>query len=203
MKGYIPKHAFVHLWKQAAWCSWCSERISWKEKVFFVRWQYVWDFFCLFIVRVFFQSSDFSIGCLLTNSPRKRCALFFVPRSNLVYLIELLIWLNRELDFLSYHYKRKRGTGGERAGIMRTDVTFKLEKKNHLSLCRLPWRLLDKDWLSSIPHPTPPWHPPLHRNEWEPPDKKVDTRKYRAEPKSIFEYEPGKSSVLKLERTVC
>uniref|UniRef100_A0A3P8QJX1 SH3 domain-containing protein n=1 Tax=Astatotilapia calliptera TaxID=8154 RepID=A0A3P8QJX1_ASTCA len=38
-------------------------------------------------------------------------------------------------------------------------------------------------------------------NEWEPPDKKVDTRKYRAEPKSIFEYEPGKSSVLKLERT--
>uniref|UniRef100_A0A8D3APQ0 Sorbin and SH3 domain containing 1 n=1 Tax=Scophthalmus maximus TaxID=52904 RepID=A0A8D3APQ0_SCOMX len=39
------------------------------------------------------------------------------------------------------------------------------------------------------------------KNEWEPPDKKVDTRKYRAEPKSIFEYEPGKSSVLKLERT--
>ncbi|MEQ2203814.1 Sorbin and SH3 domain-containing protein 1, partial [Xenoophorus captivus] len=38
-------------------------------------------------------------------------------------------------------------------------------------------------------------------NEWEPPDKKVDTRKYRAEPRSIFEYEPGKSSVLKLERT--
>ncbi|XP_067277806.1 sorbin and SH3 domain-containing protein 1 isoform X2 [Pseudorasbora parva] len=38
------------------------------------------------------------------------------------------------------------------------------------------------------------------RNEWEPPDKKVDTRKYRAEPKSIFEYEPGKSSVLKRER---
>ncbi|XP_068182826.1 sorbin and SH3 domain-containing protein 1 isoform X4 [Antennarius striatus] len=43
--------------------------------------------------------------------------------------------------------------------------------------------------------------PPPKRNEWEPPDKKVDTRKYRAEPKSIFEYEPGKSSVLKLERT--
>uniref|UniRef100_A0A8C6SDA4 Sorbin and SH3 domain containing 1 n=1 Tax=Neogobius melanostomus TaxID=47308 RepID=A0A8C6SDA4_9GOBI len=40
-----------------------------------------------------------------------------------------------------------------------------------------------------------------HLNEWQPPDKKVDTRKYRAEPKSIFEYEPGKSSVLKLERT--
>ncbi|KAG7511955.1 sorbin and SH3 domain-containing 1 isoform X1 [Solea senegalensis] len=43
--------------------------------------------------------------------------------------------------------------------------------------------------------------PSVKRNEWEPPDKKVDTRKYRAEPKSIFEYEPGKSSVLKLERT--
>lgn len=43
--------------------------------------------------------------------------------------------------------------------------------------------------------------PSAKRNEWEPPDIKVDTRKYRAEPKSIFEYEPGKSSVLKLERT--
>uniref|UniRef100_A0A1A7YNG1 Sorbin and SH3 domain containing 1 n=1 Tax=Iconisemion striatum TaxID=60296 RepID=A0A1A7YNG1_9TELE len=43
--------------------------------------------------------------------------------------------------------------------------------------------------------------PAAKRNEWEPPDKKVDTRKYRAEPRSIFEYEPGKSSVLKLERT--
>uniref|UniRef100_A0A7N8WRC5 Sorbin and SH3 domain-containing protein 1-like n=1 Tax=Mastacembelus armatus TaxID=205130 RepID=A0A7N8WRC5_9TELE len=42
---------------------------------------------------------------------------------------------------------------------------------------------------------------PSTKSEWEPPDKKVDTRKYRAEPKSIFEYEPGKSSVLKLERT--
>ncbi|XP_055018570.1 LOW QUALITY PROTEIN: sorbin and SH3 domain-containing protein 1 [Boleophthalmus pectinirostris] len=42
---------------------------------------------------------------------------------------------------------------------------------------------------------------PTKRNEWQPPDKKVDTRKYRAEPKSIFDYEPGKSSVLKLERT--
>uniref|UniRef100_A0A8B9LNR0 Sorbin and SH3 domain-containing protein 1-like n=1 Tax=Astyanax mexicanus TaxID=7994 RepID=A0A8B9LNR0_ASTMX len=38
------------------------------------------------------------------------------------------------------------------------------------------------------------------RNEWEPPDKKVDTRKYRAEPRSIFDYEPGKSSVLRVER---
>uniref|UniRef100_A0A669DXD3 Sorbin and SH3 domain containing 1 n=1 Tax=Oreochromis niloticus TaxID=8128 RepID=A0A669DXD3_ORENI len=38
--------------------------------------------------------------------------------------------------------------------------------------------------------------PSAKRNEWEPPDIKVDTRKYRAEPKSIFEYEPGKSSVL-------
>ncbi|KAK7929486.1 hypothetical protein WMY93_005881 [Mugilogobius chulae] len=38
------------------------------------------------------------------------------------------------------------------------------------------------------------------RNEWGPPDRKVDTRKYRAEPKSIFEYEPGKSSILEQER---
>ncbi|PNI82227.1 SORBS1 isoform 8 [Pan troglodytes] len=38
------------------------------------------------------------------------------------------------------------------------------------------------------------------RNDWEPPDKKVDTRKYRAEPKSIYEYQPGKSSVLTNEK---
>ncbi|XP_029418929.1 sorbin and SH3 domain-containing protein 1 isoform X8 [Nannospalax galili] len=38
------------------------------------------------------------------------------------------------------------------------------------------------------------------RNAWEPPDKKVDTRKYRAEPKSIYEYQPGKSSVLTNEK---
>ncbi|XP_058882544.1 sorbin and SH3 domain-containing protein 1 isoform X5 [Acipenser ruthenus] len=42
--------------------------------------------------------------------------------------------------------------------------------------------------------------PTTERNDWEPPDKKVDTRKYRAEPKSIFEYEPGKSSVLRQEK---
>ncbi|XP_072293670.1 sorbin and SH3 domain-containing protein 1 isoform X6 [Eucyclogobius newberryi] len=52
--------------------------------------------------------------------------------------------------------------------------------------------------------PVPTRSSSLHqtkRNEWQPPDKKVDTRKYRAEPKSIFDYEPGKSSVLKLEKT--
>ncbi|XP_078202237.1 sorbin and SH3 domain-containing protein 1 isoform X11 [Callithrix jacchus] len=38
------------------------------------------------------------------------------------------------------------------------------------------------------------------RNDWEPPDKKVDTRKYRAEPKSIYDYQPGKSSVLSNEK---
>ncbi|XP_032986407.1 sorbin and SH3 domain-containing protein 1 isoform X49 [Rhinolophus ferrumequinum] len=38
------------------------------------------------------------------------------------------------------------------------------------------------------------------RNDWEPPDKKVDTRKYRAEPKSIYEYQPGRSSVLTNEK---
>ncbi|XP_055775638.1 sorbin and SH3 domain-containing protein 1 isoform X4 [Salvelinus fontinalis] len=57
------------------------------------------------------------------------------------------------------------------------------------------------DHRSSMPVPTRSSSLfPSKRNEWEPPDKKVDTRKYRAEPKSIFEYEPGKSSVLKLER---
>ncbi|XP_051505974.1 sorbin and SH3 domain-containing protein 2-like [Myxocyprinus asiaticus] len=37
-------------------------------------------------------------------------------------------------------------------------------------------------------------------NEWGPPDRKVDTRKYRAEPRSIFDYEPGKSSIVEQER---
>lgn len=80
---------------------------------------------------------------------------------------------------------------------------FKLKKKKNI----LAYAGCHGDYLIRIG--SPPSHtPPLpdtrlvHRNEWEPPDKKVDTRKYRAEPKSIFEYEPGKSSVLKLERTV-
>ncbi|XP_064369976.1 sorbin and SH3 domain-containing protein 1 isoform X18 [Dromaius novaehollandiae] len=38
------------------------------------------------------------------------------------------------------------------------------------------------------------------RNDWEPPDKKVNTRKYRAEPRSIYDYQPGKSSVLNNEK---
>ncbi|XP_036684915.1 sorbin and SH3 domain-containing protein 1 isoform X34 [Balaenoptera musculus] len=38
------------------------------------------------------------------------------------------------------------------------------------------------------------------RNDWEPPDKKADTRKYRAEPRSIYEYQPGRSSVLTNEK---
>lgn len=42
----------------------------------------------------------------------------------------------------------------------------------------------------------------IFRNEWEPPDRKVDTRKFRSEPRSIFEYEPGKSSILEHERPV-
>ncbi|XP_075319358.1 sorbin and SH3 domain-containing protein 2 isoform X5 [Odontesthes bonariensis] len=68
------------------------------------------------------------------------------------------------------------------------------------------------------PSPVPPPPPPMpsllqlrardsdrdkdspDMNEWGPPDRKVDTRKYRAEPKSIFEYEPGKSSILEHER---
>lgn len=40
------------------------------------------------------------------------------------------------------------------------------------------------------------------RRDWEPPDRKVDTRRYRAEPRSIFQYEPGKSSALRGDRTV-
>ncbi|XP_041032522.1 sorbin and SH3 domain-containing protein 1-like isoform X25 [Carcharodon carcharias] len=43
--------------------------------------------------------------------------------------------------------------------------------------------------------------PLSERNDWGPLDKKVDTRRYRAEPKSIFDYEPGKSSVLAHEKT--
>lgn len=42
----------------------------------------------------------------------------------------------------------------------------------------------------------------LLRNDWDPPDRKVDTRKFRSEPRSIFEYEPGKSSILEHERPV-
>uniref|UniRef100_A0A4W3JSH6 Sorbin and SH3 domain containing 2 n=1 Tax=Callorhinchus milii TaxID=7868 RepID=A0A4W3JSH6_CALMI len=58
--------------------------------------------------------------------------------------------------------------------------------------------------------PPPPVPPPSHlryremvlteKNDWDPPDRKVDTRRYRAEPRSIFEYEPGKSSILEQER---
>ncbi|XP_076870431.1 sorbin and SH3 domain-containing protein 2 isoform X15 [Brachyhypopomus gauderio] len=67
--------------------------------------------------------------------------------------------------------------------------------------------------LSPAPIPPPPPMPSLLQlrsrdldqlahdpNEWSPPDRKVDTRKYRAEPRSIFEYEPGKSSILEQER---
>ncbi|XP_048472260.1 sorbin and SH3 domain-containing protein 1-like [Rhincodon typus] len=43
--------------------------------------------------------------------------------------------------------------------------------------------------------------PLSERNDWGPLDKKVDTRRYRAEPRSIFDYEPGKSSVLAHEKT--
>ncbi|XP_068114226.1 sorbin and SH3 domain-containing protein 1 isoform X39 [Hyperolius riggenbachi] len=42
--------------------------------------------------------------------------------------------------------------------------------------------------------------PSHERNDWDPPDKKVDTRKYRAEPRSIHEYQPGKSSALVNEK---
>ncbi|XP_063258157.1 sorbin and SH3 domain-containing protein 2 isoform X1 [Prinia subflava] len=61
---------------------------------------------------------------------------------------------------------------------------------------------------SPLPPHVPPPVPP-HRmrqrstpekNNWDPPDRKVDTRKFRSEPRSIFEYEPGKSSILEHER---
>ncbi|XP_010000766.1 PREDICTED: sorbin and SH3 domain-containing protein 2 isoform X3 [Chaetura pelagica] len=62
---------------------------------------------------------------------------------------------------------------------------------------------------SPLPPPHVPPPPPPHRlrqrstpekNDWDPPDRKVDTRKFRSEPRSIFEYEPGKSSILEHER---
>nr|XP_012308252.1 sorbin and SH3 domain-containing protein 2 isoform X7 [Aotus nancymaae] len=66
-----------------------------------------------------------------------------------------------------------------------------------------------KDTSSPVPPPhVPPPVPPLRprdrssteKHDWDPPDRKVDTRKFRSEPRSIFEYEPGKSSILQHER---
>uniref|UniRef100_A0A452IV73 Uncharacterized protein n=1 Tax=Gopherus agassizii TaxID=38772 RepID=A0A452IV73_9SAUR len=55
-----------------------------------------------------------------------------------------------------------------------------------------------------VPPPVPPLRPrersTSEKNDWDPPDRKVDTRKFRSEPRSIFEYEPGKSSILEHER---
>uniref|UniRef100_Q3UTJ2-5 Isoform 5 of Sorbin and SH3 domain-containing protein 2 n=1 Tax=Mus musculus TaxID=10090 RepID=Q3UTJ2-5 len=64
------------------------------------------------------------------------------------------------------------------------------------------------DAFKEVPSPVPPPHvPPRPRDQsstlkhdWDPPDRKVDTRKFRSEPRSIFEYEPGKSSILQHER---
>ncbi|XP_044794290.1 sorbin and SH3 domain-containing protein 2 isoform X15 [Bubalus bubalis] len=64
---------------------------------------------------------------------------------------------------------------------------------------------------ASSPVPPPPIPPPVppfrardrsstEKHDWDPPDRKVDTRKFRSEPRSIFEYEPGKSSILQHER---
>lgn len=66
------------------------------------------------------------------------------------------------------------------------------------------------DAFKEVPSPVPPPHvPPRPRDQsstlkhdWDPPDRKVDTRKFRSEPRSIFEYEPGKSSILQHERPV-
>ncbi|XP_009473110.1 PREDICTED: sorbin and SH3 domain-containing protein 2 isoform X4 [Nipponia nippon] len=55
-----------------------------------------------------------------------------------------------------------------------------------------------------VPPPVPPHRlrerSTPEKNDWDPPDRKVDTRKFRSEPRSIFEYEPGKSSILEHER---
>ncbi|XP_077000743.1 sorbin and SH3 domain-containing protein 2 isoform X2 [Tamandua tetradactyla] len=55
-----------------------------------------------------------------------------------------------------------------------------------------------------VPPPVPPLRPrdrsSSEKHDWDPPDRKVDTRKFRSEPRSIFEYEPGKSSILQHER---
>ncbi|KAM9578736.1 sorbin and SH3 domain-containing protein 2 isoform 3-T3 [Guaruba guarouba] len=55
-----------------------------------------------------------------------------------------------------------------------------------------------------VPPPVPPYRlrerSTSEKNDWDPPDRKVDTRKFRSEPRSIFEYEPGKSSILEHER---
>ncbi|KAM4673865.1 sorbin and SH3 domain-containing protein 2 isoform 1-T1 [Amazona ochrocephala] len=57
-----------------------------------------------------------------------------------------------------------------------------------------------------VPPPVPPHRlrerSTSEKNDWDPPDRKVDTRKFRSEPRSIFEYEPGKSSILEHERPV-
>ncbi|XP_070316162.1 sorbin and SH3 domain-containing protein 2 isoform X35 [Odocoileus virginianus] len=65
-----------------------------------------------------------------------------------------------------------------------------------------------KDASSPVPPPPVPPVPPFRardrssteKHDWDPPDRKVDTRKFRSEPRSIFEYEPGKSSILQHER---
>ncbi|XP_057608488.1 sorbin and SH3 domain-containing protein 2 isoform X21 [Chionomys nivalis] len=64
------------------------------------------------------------------------------------------------------------------------------------------------DGFKEMPSPVPPPHVPprprdqssTEKHDWDPPDRKVDTRKFRSEPRSIFEYEPGKSSILQHER---
>ncbi|XP_078534192.1 sorbin and SH3 domain-containing protein 2 isoform X18 [Lissotriton helveticus] len=51
-----------------------------------------------------------------------------------------------------------------------------------------------------LPQPPPRESFVTAKHDWDPPDRKVDTRKFRSEPRSIFEYEPGKSSILEHER---
>ncbi|XP_066180116.1 sorbin and SH3 domain-containing protein 1 isoform X34 [Sylvia atricapilla] len=63
-----------------------------------------------------------------------------------------------------------------------------------------PEKVVKRSATLPLPNRTSSLKSSPERTDWEPPDKKVDTRKYRAEPRSIYDYQPGKSSVLNSEK---
>uniref|UniRef100_A0A8D2NXJ1 Sorbin and SH3 domain containing 1 n=1 Tax=Zosterops lateralis melanops TaxID=1220523 RepID=A0A8D2NXJ1_ZOSLA len=63
-----------------------------------------------------------------------------------------------------------------------------------------PEKVVKRSATLPLPNRTSSLKSSPERTDWEPPDKKVDTRKYRAEPRSIYDYQPGKSSVLNNEK---
>ncbi|XP_071604170.1 sorbin and SH3 domain-containing protein 1 isoform X41 [Heliangelus exortis] len=63
-----------------------------------------------------------------------------------------------------------------------------------------PEKVVKRSATLPLPNRTSSLKASPERTDWEPPDKKVDTRKYRAEPRSIYDYQPGKSSVLNNEK---